>query len=73
MVQRYSMYVSAQAFGRCHMDEKADGKYVTYEDYAALELKVLAALSHLERASEAAPHMTAGYVKMALRTLKNDN
>ena len=40
MVQRYSMYVSAQAFGRCHMDEKDDGKYVKYEDYVRLEAEL---------------------------------
>lgn len=37
MVQRFSMYVSAQAFGRCHMDEKDNGKFVLYEDYERLK------------------------------------
>lgn len=49
-----------------------DGEFVKYEDYAALELKVLAALSHLERASEAANlGLQAGYLNMALRVLQN--
>ena len=59
--------------GDINMVEMGNGDWVRYEDYAALELKMLAALSHLERASEAAPHMIAVYVKMALRTLKNDH
>ena len=45
---------------------------VKYEDYAALELKVTAALSHLERASEASNlGLQDGYMKMALRALQN--
>ncbi len=52
MVQRYNMYISAQAFGRCHMDEKADGKFVKYEDYAALEETALIAMEALEKAQK---------------------
>lgn len=54
------------------MFEHEKGYFVKHEDYEALELKVLAALSHLERASEAANlGLQAGYLKMALRVLQN--
>lgn len=64
MVQRYDL-VSAD---RRDIEESPDGYFVEYEDYAALELRVLAALSHLERATEAENRvLCSGYAKMALR------
>lgn len=69
MVQRYI----EGGYGASEMEEDEHGDWVSYEDYAALELKVRAALSHLERASEASNlGLQAGYLKMALRVLQND-
>lgn len=66
MVQRYDVDSPSVCF------EAEDGYFVKYEDYAALELKVLAALSHLERAAEAENRvLCSGYAKMALRMLKD--
>lgn len=66
MVKRYNMVIEGNPY------ECSDGPYVEYEDYAALELKVLAALSHLERAAEADNHvLCSGYARMSLRMLKD--
>lgn len=68
MVQRYI----EGGYGVSEMEEDAQGDWVRYEDYAALELKLLAALSHLERATEAENRvLCSGYAKMALRMLKD--
>ena len=58
--------------GDINMVEMGNGDWVSYEDYAALELKVVAALSHLERATEAENRvLCSGYAKMALSMLKD--
>lgn len=68
MIQRYI----EGGYGVSEMEEDAQGEWVKYEDYTVLELKVLAALSHLERASSTENRvLCSGYVKMALRILRN--
>lgn len=66
MVQRYDVDSPSVCF------KAEDGYFVSYEDYAALELKLLAVLSHLERAASAHKvHTKHAYVNMALRMLKD--
>lgn len=51
----------------------AEGPFVLYKDYVALELKVLAALSHLERADQGGTYgLMSGYIRMAIRELGGD-
>lgn len=67
MVQRFS-----EGDEGIYPDDK--GPLVEYEDYAALELKVLASLSHLERANSSMNFgLQALYLAKAMEVLKNDN
>lgn len=65
MVQRYS---TDELYPEVYEDET--GPLVKYEDYAALELKLLAAHSHIERAITMSPNKKDGYIKMAMRELE---
>lgn len=66
MVQRYEFLGEPM--------EWADGEYVKYEDYASLELKVLASLSYLERANSSMNFgLQALYLAKAMEVLKNAN
>lgn len=50
-----------------------NGTLVEYEDYLALELKLLAVHSHLEHALRASQLTTKGYIKIALRMLDEES
>lgn len=65
MVTRYS------GMGSNWTMPREDGDYVKYDDYAAIEAKVLAIHSHLERAV-ASQFNSKGYVKMALRIIEEE-
>lgn len=52
------------------LDPRENGDWVRYEDYAALELKLLAAHSHIERALASSLNKKDVYIKIALRELE---
>lgn len=58
-------------YGASDMEEDVQGDWVKHDDYAALETKLLAIHSHLERAA-ASQFNSKGYVKMALRIIEEE-
>lgn len=68
MVQRYEFCQWSN--DEAGMQAEPDGAWVKYEDYEALETKLLAAHSHIERALASSHNKKDGYIKMALRELE---
>lgn len=71
MVQRYIEIPEAEV-ATC-MHEHYAGDWVKYEDYAALELRMIAALSHMERADKGGTYgLMSGYIRMAIQQLEGE-